>query len=89
MNNKVDKETQTNSKKKYITPQEKKEAMKVMTLQHYRNKVLQNENRIVEDGKKGRKKFIMTEEEKKQKHREYQKKYILKKKQQQNIIIEN
>jgi hypothetical protein len=27
MNNKVDKETQTNSKKKYITPQEKKEAM--------------------------------------------------------------
>lgn len=91
MENKVDKSIQTDCyTKKYHTLEDKKKAINIMALQHYRNKVLQNENRIVEDGKKGRKKIIMTEEEKKERSKLYKKRYYDKKKQQQqNIIIEN
>lgn len=80
MENKVDKSIQTDCyTKKYHTLEEKKEAIKIMALQHYRNKVLKNENRIVEDGKKGRKKIIMTEEEKKERNKLYKKNIMIKK----------
>jgi hypothetical protein len=84
MENKVDKSIQTDPyTKKYHTIEDKKEAIKKMALQHYRKKVLENENRNVDDGRRGRKKINETDEQKKERINQYKKKYILKKKQQQ------